>query len=57
MSTPPITIDPGATIQLAARLMADHRIGCLPVVEDDRLLGIVTETDVLRCFAGLPPLK
>jgi hypothetical protein len=24
-------------------------------VEDERLLGIVTETDVLRCFAGLPP--
>jgi CBS domain-containing protein len=25
------------------------------VVENDRLLGIITETDVLRCFAGLPP--
>jgi CBS domain-containing protein len=55
MSTPPIVIHPDASVQEAARVMAERKIGCLPVVEDDRLLGIVTETDVLRCFAGLPP--
>src|SRR5262247_1861334 len=44
MSAPPITIDPDAEIQLAARLMADHRIGCLPVVADEELVGLVTET-------------
>ncbi len=37
-----------------ARLMADRKIGCLPVLEDGSLVGIVTETDVLRYFAALP---
>jgi CBS domain-containing protein len=33
--------------------MAEKKIGCLPVVEDDELIGLVTETDVLRYFAGV----
>jgi len=28
-------------------LMLDHKIGCLPVVENDRLVGLITETDIL----------
>ena len=55
MSAPPITIGPEASVQLAARLMADHRIGCLPVVEADELTGLVTETDVLCWVAGVKP--
>ncbi len=55
MSAPPITIAPDATVEEAARVMADRKIGCLPVLEDGRLLGIVTETDVLRYFAGVSP--
>jgi len=55
MSAPPITIDPDASIQLAARLMADHRIGCLPVVAGEELVGLVTETDVLHWVAGVTP--
>ena len=55
MSSPPIVVHPDETVEAAARLMAEHKIGCLPVLEQDRLLGIITETDVLRCFAGLPP--
>jgi CBS domain-containing membrane protein len=53
MSTPPITIAPDATVEEAARVMADRKIGCLPVLEGDRLLGLITETDVLRYFAGV----
>ncbi len=53
MSAPPITIAPDATVEEAAQVMADRKIGCLPVLEDDKLLGIVTETDVLRYFAGV----
>jgi CBS domain-containing protein len=53
MSTPPIVIDPDATVQLAARLMADHKIGCLPVVDGDELVGLLTETDVLCWVAGV----
>jgi predicted transcriptional regulator len=57
MSTPPIVIAPDATIREAALLMADRKIGCLPVVSGDALLGMVTETDVLRWVAGVaaPP--
>ncbi len=55
MSTPPIVVGPDASVKEAARVMAEHKIGCLPVVEHQELLGIITETDVLRCFAGLPP--
>jgi CBS domain-containing membrane protein len=42
------TIDPRALATNAARLMRDHGIGCLPVVDDGRLAGIVTEADLLR---------
>ena len=53
MSTPPVVIDPEATIEAAALLMADRKIGCLPVVAGDELLGMLTETDVLRWVAGV----
>jgi len=52
MSTPPVIISPEAEIEQAARLLADKRIGCLPVVEEGKLVGLLTETDVLRCIAG-----
>ena len=48
MSEPAITISPEATAKEAARLMLEHKIGCLPVVEGHALVGIVTETDILR---------
>ena len=52
MSTPPIVISPDAGIGEAARLLAEKRIGCLPVVEEGKLVGLLTETDVLRYIAG-----
>ena len=55
MSTPPIVIEPEATVREAARLLADQRIGCLPVLDGDKLVGLVTETDVLRYFASAFP--
>jgi CBS domain-containing protein len=51
MSDQPITISPEATIGQAAKLMHDHRIGCLPVIENDRLLGMITESDIFRVMA------
>ena len=47
----PIAIGPDATVRDAARLMLEHKIGCLPVLEDNRLVGIVTETDMLQVVA------
>jgi CBS domain-containing protein len=48
MSEPAITVSPEATVKEAARLMIEKKIGCLPVVERHALVGIVTETDILR---------
>jgi CBS domain-containing protein len=44
----PISIHPDATIQEAADLMFQNKIGGLPVVEDDKLVGIITQSDLLR---------
>lgn len=48
MSEPPVTVSPQTTIREAARLMVEKRIGCLPVVDGEALVGMVTETDILR---------
>lgn len=42
-----ITINPDTLIEEAVKLMRDHKIGCLPVVEEGKLYGIFTETDAL----------
>jgi acetoin utilization protein AcuB len=42
-----MTISPDALIEEAIQLMHDHKIGCLPVIEGDKLYGIFTETDAL----------
>lgn len=55
MSKPPIVIGPDSSVVEAARSMAESKIGCLPVVEGEELLGLITETDVLCHFAGIPP--
>jgi len=48
------TIGPDALVQEAAGLLRRARIGCLPVVEEDRLVGIVTQYDLLRLVESLP---
>jgi acetoin utilization protein AcuB len=45
-----ITVEPERPIEDAARLLLLHRIGALPVVDGGRLVGIITETDLLRAF-------
>ena len=45
MTPNPITITPDAPIGEAARLMVEHRVGALPVVDQGKLVGIITETD------------
>ncbi len=53
-----LTITADRTIERASQIMAERKIGCLPVVEDETVVvGIVTETDLLRSFQemlGLP---
>lgn len=57
MTWEPVTIRPDATIQQAAKLMLEHKIGGLPVVDNDRLVGIITESDIFRILAQEPDLS
>jgi len=49
----PITVTPEDSTLRAIELMRDHQIGCLPVVKDDRLVGIITERDLMNVAAEL----
>ena len=53
MSTEPVVVAPTASLREAAELMRSHDIGMLPVVDGKRLVGIVTDRDlVVRGLAG-----
>lgn len=54
MTKDPVSIAPDKTAQEAAAIMVFHRFGALPVVKGSKLVGIVTETDLLRFFAAVP---
>lgn len=49
----PITVAPQTPTLEAIETMREHRIGCLPVVENGRLVGIITERDLIRVAAML----
>lgn len=53
MTACPLWVGPGTDIEEAARILYTHKIGCLPVVENGRVIGIVTETDILRVFTEI----
>lgn len=53
MKSPVITIDENAPIEEAARLMADNKIGGLPVTRDGELVGIITESDLFKVFTEM----
>lgn len=48
-----ITINENTPIEEAARIMTDHRVGALPVVRGERVVGIITETDLFKIFTEL----
>ena len=52
-----ITITPDTLIEEAVQLMRDHKIGCLPVLEGEKLYGIFTETDALDHLVDIFGLK
>jgi CBS domain-containing membrane protein len=51
MATEVVTIAPDASLVDAARLLTERKIGCLPVVENGRLVGILTEGDFVALVA------
>ena len=53
MTTTVITVQPDRDAVAAAGLMLDHKIGALPVVDAGTVVGILTETDILRAFVAM----
>lgn len=53
MKRNPVTVDPHTPTLVAIERMREHRVGCLPVVEDGKLVGIITERDVIDVAARL----
>jgi acetoin utilization protein AcuB len=53
MITDPITVAPEDDIETAAQIIYNHKIGGLPVTKNGRLVGIITETDMLRAFIDM----
>jgi acetoin utilization protein AcuB len=45
-----VTVTPMTNLRDAAKLLFAHKIGCLPVVEHEELVGIITEGDILRAY-------
>jgi acetoin utilization protein AcuB len=52
MSASVIVVDPDRPVAEAARIMTDHKIGALPVVDGTQLTGIITESDFVRAAAA-----
>jgi acetoin utilization protein AcuB len=50
MSRKPLSVAPATTLEAAAQLLLKHKIGGLPVVENARVVGIITRSDVLQAF-------
>jgi acetoin utilization protein AcuB len=53
MISPALTVAPDYPLEEAARLMVAHKIGSLPVVEEGKLIGIITETDIFKQFVEI----
>jgi len=53
MVTKIATVDENASLRQAALFLENHRIGCLPVVTDDKLVGIITDTDFVGVAINL----
>lgn len=53
MTSPVLVTSPDCPLEEAARVLIDKKIGALPVVKDDDLVGIITETDFFRAFVDM----
>lgn len=53
MTTSVATVSPQAGLRQAAIYLAEHKYGCLPVVDDGKLVGIVTDTDFIAVAVNL----
>jgi CBS domain-containing protein len=57
MTREPITIAPDSSIEAAARLMLEHKVSSLPVVDGNKVVGIITESDIFRLLVNEGELR
>jgi acetoin utilization protein AcuB len=50
MSKKPVTVTPGTTVEASAQILLKEKIGGLPVIEKNRLVGMITTSDILEAF-------
>lgn len=53
MTADPISVSPTGTVKEAAKILLQRKIGGLPVLEGNRLVGIITRSDILRSFVEM----
>ena len=53
MTSPVVTVSPDISVAAATEMIITKGIGCLPVVDNQQLIGLVTKTDLLRCLCAL----
>lgn len=53
MSSPPVTVPDDAPLEEVARVLIDKKIGCVPVMHDGKMVGLITETDVFEAFVEI----
>jgi acetoin utilization protein AcuB len=53
MTRTPLVLSPADTVEAAARLMRKQRIGAVPIVDGEHLVGILARSDVLEAFVAL----
>lgn len=53
MERAPVSCTPETLVEKAGRLIRQHKVGCLPVVEGGKLVGLVSETDILDFFLDI----
>jgi len=57
MKTKVITTTPDAAVEEAALLMLDHTVGCLPVLEQGKLVGIISDKDIFRALVDISGVR
>ena len=53
MSRPVVVVSPRTAMDKAARLLFDRRIGCLPIIDEGKLVGILTQTDAVAALVNM----
>ena len=48
MKTPVIWTEPGMTVSKAAKVMTKNNVGALPLIENNKIIGIITRTDLIK---------